>query len=197
MDALAEFERYIASLDHEEKAELDDLLKPELEAIWLPDPRNKPQVAACYSKADLLFFGGAAGAGKSSLIVGLAISQHQRSVIFRSKSVDLRGVEEELFNIIGRDGWNGQDKIMRREPLVIEMGHLEKPGSEKSWQGRPHDFIGFDEGAQLARSKIQFVMGWLRSSDPKQRRRVVIASNPPTHNELNFRAGKLGRLQSR
>jgi hypothetical protein len=52
-----------------------------------------------------------------------------------------------------------------------------------SWQGRPHDFIGFDEGAQLSQSKVRFVMGWLRSAVPGQRRRVVIASNPPTGGE--------------
>lgn len=180
MNVLAEFEQFIASLDAKGKAELDSLLAKELSAIWLPDPRNRPQVDAYYSLADLLLFGGAAGAGKTSLIAGLACSQHQRSAIFRAKAVDLRGVEEEIFNIVGREGWNGQDKIMRTNNRVIEMGHLEKPGSEKGWQGRPHDFLGFDEGAQLARAKVQFVLGWLRSSDPKQRRRAVIASNPPT-----------------
>jgi hypothetical protein len=193
MNALKEFEQFVASLSPQDKADLDRLLAPELKAIWLPDPRNQPQVDAFYSKADLLLFGGAAGAGKSSLIVGLACSQHQRSVIFRAKAVDLKGVEEELFSILGRQGWNGQDHTMRRVDavidnghlirrgdLLIEMGHLEKPGSEKSWQGRAHDFIGFDEGAQLARAKVQFVLGWLRSSDATQRRRAVIASNPPT-----------------
>jgi hypothetical protein len=62
---------------------------------------------------------------------------------------------------------------------LIEFGALERPGSELTWQGRPHDFIGFDEGAQLPESKVRFSMGWLRSEDPDQRRRVVIASNPP------------------
>jgi hypothetical protein len=62
---------------------------------------------------------------------------------------------------------------------VLEFGALERPGSELTWQGRPHDFIGFDEGAQLPESKVRFVMGWLRSEDPAQRCRAVIASNPP------------------
>ena len=53
------------------------------------------------------------------------------------------------------------------------------PTAEYGWQGRPHDFIGFDEGAQLAEEKVRFVMGWRRSSTPGQRCRVVIASNPP------------------
>ena len=182
-DVLAEFEQYVAGLNEKDKAELDQLLAAELTSTWLPDPRNKPQVAAYYSKADLLLFGGAAGAGKTSLITGLACTEHTLSVIFRAQAKDLRGVEDELFAVIGREGWNGQEKILRQGNRVIELGHLEKPGSEKSWQGRPHDFIGFDEGAQLARAKVQFVMGWLRSVDKTQRRRVVIASNPPTGGE--------------
>jgi hypothetical protein len=178
--ALAEFEEFIAGMLPEEQAQLNQLLQKKLEAVWLPDPRNEPQVAAYYSDADLLLYGGAAGGGKTSLIVGLACSQHRRSVIFRAKSVDLRGVQEELFKVLGtRDGWNGQDNIMRHGDRVIELGHLEKPGSELGWQGRPHDLICFDEGAQLGREKVQFVLGWLRTDDFKQRCRCVMASNPP------------------
>ena len=180
MGAIDEFLAYVGTLDEGQKRELDGLLKAELSAVWLPDPDNKPQVLAYYSPADLMLYGGAAGAGKTSLLVGLATTAHERSVIFRSKSVDLRGVEEYLLEVAGRDGWNGQDKILRKPGRIIELGHLEKPGSERSWQGRPHDLIGFDEGAQLSRAKVQFVLGWLRSSNPKQRRRAVIASNPPT-----------------
>ncbi len=180
LSALAELQDYIAGLTPDEKDTLDRMIEPELNAKWLPDPENKPQCAAYYSPADLMLYGGAAGAGKTSLLVGLATTAHSKSVIFRSKAVDLRGVEEYLLEVIGRDGWNGADKIHRRPSQIIELGHLEKPGSERSWQGRPHDFIGFDEGAQLSRAKVQFVLGWLRSVDPNQRRRAVIASNPPT-----------------
>lgn len=181
--AFAEFEAFVAGLSAQEKGELDAMLAPELAALWLPDPRNQPQVAAYYSLADITLYGGAAGAGKTSLIVGLAVTQHEKSVIFRAQSKDLRGVEEYLLETAGRDGWNGQDKILRKPDRVIELAHLEKPGSEKAWQGRPHDLIAFDEGAQLARAKVQFVLGWLRSTNPKQRRRCVIASNPPTGGE--------------
>lgn len=180
MGALAEFEAFVSGLKPAEKAEFDELLRAELTAAWLPNPENKPQMAAYYSQADITLYGGSAGSGKTALLVGLAATAHQRSVIFRRKSVDLRGVEEYLLEVMGREGWNGQDRIMRRPGRVIELGHLEAPNSEKSWQGRPHDFIGFDEGAQLQRAKVQFVMGWLRSTNPKQRRRVAIATNPPT-----------------
>jgi len=110
---LDDLEAYVAGLTSQEKAELDKMLGPELKAEWLPDPRNEPQLLGFYSKADLMLYGGAAGSGKTALLVGLASTQHHRSVIFRSKSVDLRGVEEYLLEVCGRDGWNGQDKIHR------------------------------------------------------------------------------------
>jgi Terminase large subunit, T4likevirus-type, N-terminal len=179
--ALADFEEFIAGLTPDEFRRVEEATRRHLETAWLPDPRNEPQLAAYYSDADLLLYGGAAGGGKTSLIVGLACSQHRRSVIFRAKAVDLRGVQEELFKVLGtRDGWNGQDNIMRQGKRVIELGHLEKPGSERSWQGRPHDLICFDEAAQLGREKVQFVLAWLRTDDFAQRCRCVMASNPPT-----------------
>src|SRR5262245_7962560 len=167
----------------DEVAAATRLLRP-LPALWRPEPENKPQVAAYHSKADLLLYGGAAGGGKTDLLIGLALTAHQRSVIFRGAYVDLRGVEERLIEILGsREGYNGADMVLHRDGRMVEFGALEKPGAEFGWQGRAHDFIGFDEGAQLAEAKVRFVMGWLRSIEQGQRCRVVIASNPPVGGE--------------
>jgi len=162
------------------KRGFDAAFRREMAARWAPDPSNRPQVAAYESKADLLLYGGAAGGGKSDLLLGLALTDHQCSVIFRRSYRDLHGMERRLIQILGsREGYNGTDMALQRAGCLIEFGALERPGSELSWQGRAHDFIGFDEGAQLDESKVRFVMSWLRGDDPQQRRRVVIASNPP------------------
>jgi hypothetical protein len=175
--------RFVSALSTEAKRELDRILARELKAKWLPEPRNEPQLRAYYSEADLMLYGGAAGGGKSDLLCGTALTRHQNSVIFRKQSTDLRGIEERILQLAGRDGWNGTLKTLRLADKLIELGHLDKPGSEESWRGRPHDFIGFDEGGQLSKYKVRFVLGWLRSADPKQRRRAIIASNPPTGGE--------------
>lgn len=146
---------------------------------WLPSPG--PQTQAYLSKADILLYGGAAGGGKTDLCLGLALTKHERSVFFRRAYVDLQGAEERLIEIIkGRDGYNGQKMILHRGERILEFGALEKPNAEFSWQGRPHDLIVVDEGAQIPEDKVSFVIGWNRTTKPGQRCRVVIASNPPT-----------------
>jgi hypothetical protein len=39
-------------------------------APWAPEPTNQPQFDAYHSKADLLLYGGAAGGGKTDLLIG-------------------------------------------------------------------------------------------------------------------------------
>ena len=163
-----------------EKGQFDAAFGREMAAVWTPDPGNRPQVEAYESKADLLLYGGAAGGGKTDLVLGLALTRHENSVIFRRAYGDIAGIEQRLIEILGgREGYNGSDMALCRPGRLIEFGALDRPGSEFSWQGRPHDFIGFDEGAQLDEGKVCFVMGWRRSTTPGQRCRVVIASNPP------------------
>ncbi len=181
-DLLADLKEMIAGMSAKERADLDVILAPELNAKWLPTPG--PQTDAFLSKADLLLYGGAAGGGKSDLVLGLTQTAHKKSVVFRRAYTDLRGLSERLLEIAGsRSGWNGSDKVLKQNGRVVEFGALEKPGSELTWQGRDHDLIVFDEGAQLSAAKVVFVMGWLRSTLPGQRCRSVIASNPPMGGE--------------
>ena len=179
---LERLDAMLNGLDPKRAAELDNILSEELKKPWLPTPG--PQLEAYLSKADLLLFGGSAGGGKTDLICGLAINDHKRTVVFRSQSKDLNGFWERLCELV-RDPKSQNSNLktlVTFDDRLIEGAHLEKPGSEKTWQGRPHDLICFDEGAQLTAYKVKFVMGWNRSASG-HRCRAVIASNPPIGGE--------------
>lgn len=147
---------------------------------WEPSPG--PQTQAYFSKADVLLFGGAAGGGKSALVLGLAFNEHQRSLIMRRQYTDLKGLTEEALVINGgRAGFNGSSppSLRTADGRLLEFGAAAHAGDEMAWQGRAHDGIFIDEAAHFLESQLVFLMGWLRSTDPEQRCRVVLASNPP------------------
>lgn len=178
--SLEALEARLKGMTPSERQELAKTVKPYLNKPWLPQPG--PQTEAYYSEADETLYGGAAGGGKTDVLIGLATTAHYRSLIFRSQAKDLDGLWGRLEEVSG-DLIEKNDTVKKAMRLTdgrtIEGGHLEKPGSEKAWQGRPHDLIGFDEAAQLDEHKVLFVLRWLRSVQPNVRCRAVFATNPP------------------
>ncbi len=150
--------------------------------IWLPN--SGPQRRAYECVADELFYGGAAGGGKSSLGVGLAMTCHERSLILRRINKDVKKLAEaELLGKIlkgNRDGWNGSDLVYRDGKRLIEFGGCEMESDKERYKGTPHDLIVFDEGSDFLESQYEFIKIWNRSTTPGQRCRVILTGNPPT-----------------
>ncbi len=152
--------------------------------LWVPQPG--PQMAAYLSQADQLLYGGAAGGGKTALCVGLALTKHKRSLFLREEAIQLQAVVDEIGALLGsRDGYNGQDKIWRGLPggRQIQFGGIPNLGDEKKFQGNPRDLLVVDEAANVREAQVRFLLGWNRTTDPKQRVRAVFPSNPPTSAE--------------
>ena len=147
---------------------------------WRPLPG--PQTLAFHSKADVLFYGGAAGGGKTDLLLGLAHTAHDVSIIFRREYPQLAGIETraaEMFR--GRGRYNGQKNLWLLDGgQRIEFGACQLLGDEQKFQGRPHSLKCFDEITHFLEAQFRFLCGWLRSTNPGQRCRVVAAGNPPT-----------------
>lgn len=177
--SLAQIQALIEAMDPAARKALANKVKPSLEKAWTTQPGKQAQ--AFFSEADETLYGGAAGGGKTDLIIGLCTTAHRRSLVFRAQSVDLGGfwdrLREVVPNPITKD--DNKKRMITPDKRLIECGHLDKPGSELKWQGRPHDLIAFDEAAQLEELKVEFVIRWLRSTVKGQRKRVMFATNPP------------------
>ena len=146
-------------------------------------PQEGPQEQAYFSKADVVGYGGAAGGGKSALIVLLALLEHQRTVIYRADKNQMSGMIDDVVQFYGTDvGLNRQSGVFRftdRPGHMMEWGGLAKPGSEQVWRGRPHDLLCIDEATEIRRDKFEFLKTWCRTTLEGQRTRILLTFNPP------------------
>lgn len=143
--------------------------------------KPSPQEMAYESEADILLYGGSAGGGKTELLLGLSATRHKRSIIFRREHTQLRAMMDRAVDILGRQYFNGQESRFRLpDGRMIRFGGMKDAGSEKAYQGQPHDFMGFDEVTEFLEAQFRFVIAWNRSAEEGRRCRVVAASNPPT-----------------
>ncbi|WP_406698576.1 terminase family protein [Singulisphaera sp. Ch08] len=149
---------------------------------WTPDPG--PQTAAYNSLADVIGYGGAAGGGKSDLIIGLAATQHHKSIIFRREYPQIRDIIARAKEITAsyRVGFNGSSGMLTLpEGATIEFGSMKDPDSWENYKGRPHDLKAYDEATEFLESQVRSTMGWLRTVREGQRTRVLMTFNPPTN----------------
>lgn len=177
--AIAEALKYLSP---EERAELDSLLTEGL-PIWMP--QVGPQSEALNSLADIIFYGGQAGGGKTDLLLGASLTTQEHSIIFRRESVQLVGIEERMTKILGtRKGYNSSDGVWRLPGgRVLELGSVKEPDDWMKFQGRPHDLKGFDEITHFLELQFRTLIGWMRTDNPNIRQRVICAGNPPTSSE--------------
>ena len=156
---------------------------------WSASPG--PQTWALESDADVLGFGGQAGGGKTDLLLGLAATMHTRSVIFRRVFPNLREVIERSREIFNPDN-NPHSADSFNESLhrwrlgngkIVEFEASQHEKDKVKQRGRPRDFYGFDEATEFSESQVSFITGWLRSTIPGQRTRIVLTFNPPMDSE--------------
>ncbi len=180
IEQIAELVHYLSD---PEKEELDKLLTDGM-PIWVPQPG--PQIMAYESEADFTFYGGAAGGGKTDLAIGLSLTAHIRSIIFRKQGTQLAGIHDRMVDILGSsDNFNSQKNVWRKIDgfRQVEYGSVPNPGDEMKYQGRPHDLIVFDEVTHFSEAVVRFLSGWNRTEQEGQKCRVLCTGNPPTNAE--------------
>lgn len=143
-------------------------------------PLPGPQTEAYRSKADVLLYGGAAGGGKSFLLIGLGSQEHTRTIIFRRETAQTDGLEEAGRQIIkDADSFNGTDlEWSWKDGRSLKLAGMKEPDDWNKHAGRERDLIGFDEAGEFLRDQVASMLGWNRGPDG-QRCRIVLASNPP------------------
>jgi hypothetical protein len=154
--------------------------------LWSPAPQNLPQQQAHASEADEIFYGGRAGGGKTDLGIGVALTKHKKTTIFRRYYKDLRDIVARTIEIVGNTrGLNQSAGIWRDLPgdRMIEYGAMQLETDKYRFKGRGRDCMVFDEAPDFTESQILFVTGWLRTDDPALRPQVFLCGNPPTTSE--------------
>lgn len=115
---------------------------------WVPNPG--PQTDAYFCEADELFYGGQAGGGKSDLEIGLALTEHHRSLVLRRTNREALGLVERMAEVIGdRDGWSGQHGIWRLDERTVEISGCQLEEDKQKFKGAPHDLICVGRGTPV------------------------------------------------
>jgi hypothetical protein len=166
-----------------EKTSAGLLAPADLAVLWTP--QSAPQRAALESAADELYYGGAAGGGKTDLLIGAALTQHRHAVIFRREYAQhaaiIDRVNELIVPIAEQVAYNGTERRWRLPGgKILELGAAQHEDSVRKWRGRPHDGKLFDELPEFTEAQYLFFSGWARTTIPGQRVRIVGAGNPPT-----------------
>lgn len=178
---LPEIQELIPHLTEDQRREMFALLERDKALnVWRPLPG--PQTTAFLSRADVVGYGGAAGGGKTDLMLGSALTSHKVSYILRREATQMQGIYNRLFDIMGgRQGFNGADRNYRSpDGRFIRFGSTPHLGDEMNFQGQARDMLGLDEASNFLEAQVRFLMGWVRTTDPNQFTQTILAFNPPT-----------------
>jgi hypothetical protein len=118
----------------------------------------------------------------TDLALGLALTQHYRTQVFRREGPQLKGIIDRLAEILGsREQITGNPPVYRGDDdRQIEFNSMPNLGDETKYQGRPKDLLVIDEAANFLEQQVRFVKGWVRTTRPGQRTRTLLTFNPPT-----------------
>lgn len=163
--------------------------KPEIKVAWdVKDNIKLEAFLAC--PADEIFFGGAAGGGKSEGLLMSAVGRQEVGVfnnrnwnvlILRrtfpelERSIILRS--QQLFS--DKANYNGvSHKWKFPNGGIIEFGHIKNEDDKTKYQSAEYNMILFDELTHFTENMFRYMFSRLRTRDPNIKCKIKSASNP-------------------
>lgn len=161
------------------------LIEPTL--TWMPHPKQQ-DVLTC--PADDIFYGGAAGGGKTALLI-FDFSLHEREwgkdahgLILRRTYPETEEIRNQAFQMLmslpSPPKWHATDKKFTfKSGADLEIGHLDNREDLTRYIGRPFTWIGKDELPHWPTSyEHDFLMSRMRSTNPDLVPRCLSTGNP-------------------
>lgn len=157
------------------------------EICWSPQPG--PQTEAIVATwADELFYGGAAGGGKSDFLLGDFLQdvptygEHWQGILFRRTYNELEELIRRSREIFPASGavWHEQAKTWTwPNRALLRMRYIERDADATRYQGHQYTWIGWDELTQWPTDYgYRFLRARLRSAHDVPTKRIRAAANP-------------------
>jgi Terminase large subunit, T4likevirus-type, N-terminal len=157
------------------------------EPVWAPQPG--PQLEAITADwCGELFYGGAAGGGKSDLLLGDFLQdvptykQHWSGILFRRTYNELEELIRRAREVYPASGgqWHEQSKTWKwPNGAQLRMRYIERDADATRYQGHSYTWIGWDELTQWPSDYgYRFLRGRLRSAYDVPTKRIRAAANP-------------------
>lgn len=159
----------------------------EVPAVWSPQPG--PQTEAITADwCDELFYGGAAGGGKSDFLLGDFLQdvptygRAWQGVLFRRTYNELEDLLRRSREIYPKSGatWHEQAKTWTwKNGASLRMRYIERDADATRYQGHQYTWIGWDELTQWPSDYgYRFLRARLRSAHDVPTKRIRSAANP-------------------
>lgn len=156
----------------------------ERNVIWTPQPKQAQFLARPEYEA---LYGGAAGGGKSDALLVEATRQvhipHYRGLILRRTYPQLEALVSRSMEIYGRAfpgaRYRGSDHVwLFPSGAKVFFGYLQNESDKYNYQGKPYDFIAFDELTTFTMSQYMYLLSRNRPTGSGTRVYVRATANP-------------------
>lgn len=137
-------------------------------------PQPGPQTEFLSTLADIAFYGGAAGGGKTYGLLLEPLRHYNNAafggVIFRRTTKQVRnegGLWDEaegLYTPLGFRPKGSSLELIGPSGMRVQFGHLEHEKNKYDWQGAQIPFLGFDEVTHFSESQFFYMLSRNRST---------------------------------